>query len=157
MHHEHRASCGCGCGCGQEHGDAHMHAAHKTGTLTPAMEEFLHHLHHHHFLPVARFLVESSTEEDFCAVALAPVYLRSPDEGLDTVKETAALLLELEKMGYLTLDYDYPLDRYSYKEYKESKLYDYFCRTVAEGREQKGFLGDTPVLELGSIAPAEHN
>ena len=64
MHHEHGASCGCGCGCGQEHGDAHTHAAHKTGMLTPAMEEFLHHLHHHHFLPVARFLVESSTEED---------------------------------------------------------------------------------------------
>ena len=73
-------------------------------------------------------------------MALAPVYLRSPDEGLDTVKETAALLLELEEMGYLTLDYDYPLDRYSYKEYKESKLYDYFCRTVAGRKRTKGIF-----------------
>ncbi|MBE5056334.1 hypothetical protein INF37_10020 [Pseudoflavonifractor sp. DSM 107456] len=154
MHHD--GHCGCGhdhshththdCGCGYEHGPAQ-------GELTPAMEDFLHHLHHHHFLPVARFLVESSVEEDFCAVALAPVYLRAPDESMESVKETAAMLLELEKMGYLTLDYDYPLDRYSYKEYKESELYAYFCRTVAEGTGRAGFLGDRPVLELGSIAP----
>ena len=101
MHHD--GHCGCGhdhshththdCGCGHEHGPAQ-------GELTPAMEDFLHHLHHHRFLPVARFLVESSVEEDFCAVALAPVYLRAPDESMESVKETAAMLLELEKMRF---------------------------------------------------------
>ena len=74
-------------------------------------------------------------------------------KGNDVFMVNHDVLLELEKMGYLTLDYDYPLDRYSYKEYKESELYAYFCRTVAEGTGRAGFLGDRPVLELGSIAP----
>lgn len=157
--HEHHS---CGCGCHDHHHDHHdhhdcceHHHRNGEGELTPAMADFLRHLEHHHYLPVARFLVESSAEEEFCSVALAPVYLRSPDEDMACVKETGAMLLALEEMGYLTLDYDYPLAGYSYKEYNESKLYAYFCRTVAEGAEKNGFLGDTPVLELGSIAPAE--
>ena len=57
---------------------------------------------------MARFLIESSREDDFSSVALAPVYLRGPEESMEWVKETGAMLLELEKKGYLTLDYDYP-------------------------------------------------
>ena len=129
--HEHHS---CLCGRHDRHHDHHgCHDHHRRsgeGELTPAMAGFLHHLEHHHYLPVARFLVESSAEEEFCSVAL-------------------------EEMGYLTLDYDYPLAGYSYEEYNESKLYAYFCRTVAEGAGKNGFLGDTPVLELGSIAPVE--
>ena len=165
MHHEHDGHrCGCGhdhdhghhhhegCGCAHEH--PHHHGRHD-GALTPAMEDFLHLLSHHKYLPVARFLVESSKEEDFCSVALAPVFLRSPNEDLASVKMTASLLLDLEEMSYLTLDYDYPLDNYSYEEYKESELFAYFCRTVEEASHREGFLGDTPVLELGSIALVE--
>ena len=61
----------------------------------------------------------------------------------------------LEEKGYLTLDYDYPLEGYPYTEYRQSDLYAYFCRTIEEAKGRPGFLGDTPVLELGSIAPAE--
>lgn len=142
--HDHDAHCGCG----------HDHSHHHEG-LTEAQHAFLHELEHHHFLPVARFLAESTKEDDFSSVALAPVYLRAPDETMEWVKETGAMLLDLEAKGYLTLDYDVPLEGYPYKEYKESALYAYFCKTIEEGRERPGFLADTPVLELGSIAPAE--
>ncbi|NCE65412.1 hypothetical protein D1159_12695 [Pseudoflavonifractor sp. 524-17] len=149
----------CHCGCGHSHHDhTHSHGeecARPAGPLTPEMEEFLHHLRHHRFLPVARFLVESSVEEDFSAVALAPVYLRGPKENMDSVKETGAMLTALEEMGYLTLDYGYALSGYPYTEYRTSALYDYFQKTVEEAKRIPDFLGDTPVLELGSIAPAE--
>ena len=125
------------------------------GGLTEAQTAFLHELEHHHFLPVARFLIESSREDDFSSVALAPVYLRGPEESMEWVKETGAMLLELEEKGYLTLDYDYPLEGYPYTEYRQSDLYAYFCRTIEKAKGRPGFLGDTPVLELGSIAPAE--
>lgn len=143
--HEHDEHCGCGC----EHGH------HSNGPLTEAQEAFLHELAHHHYLPVARFLVESSVEDDFSSVALAPVYLRGPQETMEWVKETGAMLLELEEKGCLTLDYDYPLEGYPYAEYKESDLYAYFCKTIEEAKGRPGFLGDTPVLELGSIAPVD--
>ena len=155
--HDHDEHCGCGCGHdhNHDHNHAHNHAHRPGGPLTEAQEAFLHELAHHHFLPVARFLVESTAEDDFSSVALAPVYLRGPEETMEWVKETGAMLRELEERGYLTLDYDYPLEGYPYTEYRESALYAYFCKTIEEGRGRPGFLGDTPVLELGSIAPAE--
>lgn len=129
------------CGCGRHAG------------LTGPQADFMHHLEHHHFLPVARLLVESSREEDFSSVALAPVYLRAAEEEMSSIRETASLLLELEEKGLLTLDYDYPLDGYDYTEYKNSAIYAYFCETIEEGKVRPGFLGDIPYLELGSIAP----
>ena len=94
-------------------------------------------------------------EDDFSSVALSPVYLRGPEETMDQVKETGRMLLDLEERGWLTLDYGYPLEGYPYTEYRESALYALFQRTVKEAAGRPGFLGDTPVLELGSIAPAE--
>lgn len=147
-HHEH-----CPCGQTGEHSPSHREG--REGGLTQAQRAFLDELSHHHFLPVARFLVESTVEDDFSCVALAPVYLRGPEETMAWVKETGAMLLDLEEKGYLTLDYGDPLEGYAYQEYRDSQLYAYFCKTVEEGRGRPGFLGDTPVLELGSIAPVD--
>ena len=75
---------------------------------------------------------------------------------MEQVKETGKMLLDLEERGWITLDYGYPLEGYPYTEYRESALYALFRRTVEEAKGRPGFLGDTPVLELGSIAPAEN-
>ncbi len=145
-HHDH-----CGCGCGHDH---HHESHHRPqGDLNEAQAAFLEELEHHHYLPLARFVVESSKEEDFSSVALAPVFLRHPGETMEWVKETGAMLLDLEARGLITLDYDCPLEGYSYGEYKTSDLYAYFQKTIAEAAARPGFLGDTPILELGSIAP----
>lgn len=58
-------------------------------------------------------------------------------------------------MGLLTMDYDILLRGYGYEEYKDSALYAYFCKTVSEGAGKPGFLGDTPMLDLGSMALTE--
>lgn len=138
--------------CGHDH-------KHTQGTgdaapveVTENQKDFLHQLGHSRYLPVARFTVKDSREEDFAVTALAPVFIRSAADDMETVKEAGAFLQRLEALGLLTLDYDIPLDGYGYEEYKGSALYEYFRATVAEGASKPGFLGDTPVLELGSMA-----
>ncbi len=146
------------CGCGHDHDHDHTP---PTDALTAPFEvtenqkDFLHQLGHSHYLPVARFTMVDSRNEDFIATALAPVFLRSVGDDMETVKEVGAFLQRLEDMGLLTLDYDISLDGYGYEEYKESALYEYFRATVAEGATKPDFLGDTPMLDLGSIALTE--
>lgn len=144
----------CGCGCNHEH--PHQAAANAEPVeATESQKVFLHQLGHSHYLPVARFTVKDSREEDFVSTALAPVFLRSAADDMKTVKEAGAFLQKLEDLGLVTLDYDIPLSGYAYEEYKTSELYAYFCTTVAEGATRPNFLGNTPVLELGSIALTE--
>ena len=138
----------------------HDHHCHNNKPITPnevteAQKNFLHNLGHHHYFPVARFTLTDSREKDFISTALAPVFLSSANDDMKTVKETGAFLQSLEDCGLITLDYDIPLNGYGYEEYKTSSLYEYFCATVSEGASRGGFLGNTPVLELGSIALTE--
>ena len=148
MPHEH-----CGCGCGHDHEHHHHADVHAAPIeVTENQKDFLHQLSHHHYLPVARFTVTDSRKEDFASTALAPVFLGSADDDMETAKEAGAFLQELEDLGLVTLDYDIPLKGYEYAEYKASALYKYFCATVAEGATRPNFLGNTPVLDLGSIA-----
>jgi len=142
----------CDCGCNHEHKhDAHV----APGDVTDNQKDFLHQLSHTHYLPVARFTLTDSREEDFTATALAPVFMRSAADDMEMVKEAGVFLQRLEDMGLITLDYDIPLKGYSYDEYKESALYEYFCATVAEGSARPDFLGNTPLLDLGSMALTE--
>jgi hypothetical protein len=144
----------CGCNCGHEH--PHQ-AENHTGPIevTENQKDFLHRLSHSHYLPVARFTVTDSREEDFVSTALAPVFICSATDDMKTVKEAGVFLQGLEDLGLVTLDYDIPLNGYDYEEYKVSALYEYFRATVAEGASRPNFLGNTPVLELGSIALTE--
>ena len=144
----------CGCGCEHE-GHSHGEACAVPAEITQAQKNFLHTLGHHSFMPVARFTMKDSREDAFAATALAPVFLQSETDDMQAVKEVGAFLQELEDIGLITLDYDMPLDGYGYDEYKASALYKYFCATVAEGADRPGFLGNIPVLELGSIAMTE--
>lgn len=146
----------CGCGCCHDH--THTHTAKIPATpdqVTENQKDFLHQLHHRHYLPVARFTLTDSREPDFLSTALAPVFVRNVSDDIAAVKEAGAFLTKLEDMGMITLDYDLPLGSYGYEEYHDSAVYAYFCETVAEGAKKPGFLGDTPELELGSMALTE--
>ena len=74
---------------------------------------------------------------------------------MERVKQLGNELSQLEEMGLLTLDYDIPLQNYSYEEYQTSALYAYFTKTVAEAATLPDPTFDTPKLELGSIALTE--
>ena len=155
-HHEH--SCGCGCRHHREHdGGGQNRSASPAGGERPPLTEtqaaFLDYLSYYRCLPAARFVTASSREEEFAVVSLAPVFIQTRGDTMERVREMGTLLTSLEEGGYLSVDYDLPLSGYGYEEFKESELYAYFCRTVEEASRRKGFLGDLPVLELGSIAP----
>lgn len=146
----------CGCGCSHDHDHSQNPIVPATpDQVTENQKDFLHQLRHRHYLPVARFTLTDSHEPDFLSTALAPVFIRDAGNDMTTVKEAGAFLQKLEDMGLLTLDYDIPLSDYGYEEYKDSDLYAYFCKTVAEGAGKPGFFGDTPELDLGSMALTE--
>ena len=60
------------------------------------------------YLPVSRFIMSSSIEEEAWVESLAPVYINSIDDSMETVKEIRTVLSELEKKRLISLDYDLP-------------------------------------------------
>ncbi len=167
-HHKNGGGCVCGhehtheenCGCGHEHtheencgcGHTHAHLAPQEGSITEAQADVLLAIHQRGYLPIARFALCSSRNEDAYAVAMEPVYIADPKEDIDTVKANGELFAALEDLGLVTLDYDLHLDGYAYQEYEQSSLYAYFVETVKEASQKPGFVLDTPILELGSVA-----
>lgn len=150
-----------GC-CGHAHGESHEHGEEGCGgscgcqnkELVISQEEadFLMCLAQTPFLPVTRFIMTSTQSEHLANVALEPVLMSSPQETMETVKDTAQVLKSLEEMEMITLGYDMPLINGDYSIYESSDLYAYFVQTIEEGKNLPGALFDTPVLELGSIA-----
>ncbi len=143
MHGEH-----CGCGC------AHTEPIVPEG-LTRMQVDILLALAMRRYLPVACFSLAKEGVDGPNAIALDPVYLSSPDDSMELVKEIGAELVALEEGGLITLDYDLPLKGYPYEEYITSDLYALFVQTVKEATALPDHAYDTPVLELGCMALTE--
>ncbi len=167
---EHNHSHGCGCGSHSHHhehhgcchhshsGDKNCCGEHKHVTIKDISHlelNLLKHLLKCKFLPVARFIIKSSKEHDFTNVALSPVFIINTTDSMEEIKSVGVRLKNLESLGLITLDYDITLNGYDYLEYHNSNIYDYFKQTVNEAGGKDGFLGDTPTMECGSIAPSE--
>lgn len=174
-HHEHihGESCGCGhdhthdhthhdhahgedCDCGHDHSQHHQASDFNlfdNGVLNETAAAFMNLLETHRFLPCARFVVTSSAEPEFSNVALAPVFINDGTEDILFLRAIGNVMTALEHQGYISIDYDIPLEGFDYSYFKESNAYKLFEETVAEGREREGFLGDTATIEFGSIAP----
>jgi len=121
-------------------------------TLTESQAELLLALEKYHFLPVCRFAMASTKEDEAWVSALEPVYIVDETDDREQVQRTGMIFTALAEAGLITLDYDQPLGAYAYEEYKNSALYAQFAAFVAEGSRREGFLFDTPVLETGSAA-----
>jgi len=139
----------CGCGCEQK---KENNCQTKDYTLSADEKDFLAALNKQHYLPLSRFVITSSTNHDVYIIALAPVYISETSKDMQSVKAVGKILTGLEEKGLLSLDYHIPIEMYSYEEYQNSELYVYFVQTVNEAKNNVGFLGDTPNLELGSVA-----
>lgn len=164
--HDHRSECGCG-----DHGHAHRHAPgcgceghghdedsdgpnYENG-LSIAENNVLMALLERGGLPVARFTLTSSKEQEAYAVAMSPVYIADPGDSLETIKEYGAIYAGMEEKGLIELDYEFPLPGYPYREYHESWAWRHFVETAAEAK-QRGFTFDIPRLEMGGITMTEH-
>ncbi len=151
--HSHRHSGGC---C--------SHTSNLESDYTNSMESlqidskeksFLKELVKCSYLPVCRFIMSSSLDKGARIVSLAPVYINSIDDSMETVKATRNVLYELEEKGLISLDYDIPLQNYNYTQYKQSALFEFFKETVNEGKKNPSYLFDTAEIDLGSIALTE--
>lgn len=152
--HDHEGHHGPGCGCeGHEHGE-HEHGPDYENGLSIAENNVLMALLDRGGLPVAQFALTSTKEQEAYAVAMGPVYIVSPDDSLETIREYGALFAEMEHKGLIDLDYDYPLPGYAYQEYHTSSAWSHFLETAAEAKT-RGFTFDTPNLELGGITLTE--
>ena len=148
-HHAHGENCGCGC---DHHEQQRDYPIFQEGALNEAAAGVMHLLQTHKFLPCARFVVKSSVEPDFMNVALAPVFIDSGEEEVMVLRAMGEVLLGLEHHGYVSIDYDIPLNNFDYSYFKESKAYKLFVQTVAEAKGKPGFLGDIADIEYGSMA-----
>lgn len=154
QHHIHEEDCGCG--HSHEHGghcsSGHIHPVQG---LSEDQADALAAIYQRGYLPVARFSLRSSKNDEAFAVAMEPVYIADPAEEQSSVRENGSLFSSLEEAGLITLDYDMPLKGYPYREYLESHLYAGFLKAVREAGERPEFVFDTPCLELGSMALTE--
>ncbi len=165
-HHAHQHTHGEGCGCGGhhgEHGHAHQHAHDDfeetvvivSAPATPEQLDFLRNFERVAPLPVAKYIVKSSKEHSFESVALRDVCLRSAEDSIPLIKETAAFLQGLAASNLIAIDYDAPLSEESYAHFYSADSFLLFEETVAHGAEQETFLGDIAALEAGSIRLTE--
>ncbi len=144
-HHDHADCCSHGSCCG--------HDQPRTIELSRQACDFLLTLAQIPFLPLARFLMTSTKSAHLESVALAPVYLIDGTETVAQVRERGDMLLHLEELGLITLDYDEPLQGFDYGLYQNSAVFRALEELIQEGLQRKEFLFDRPVLERGSIAP----
>ncbi len=152
--HEH-GGCGCG-GHGHHHHGEDSYAERKaeivSAPATAAQRDFLRNFAPIAPLPIANYLVKSSKEDAFENIALRDVCLRSAEDSVETIKETAAFLQALEASNLIAIDYDTPLADESYAHYAHSASFLLLQDTVAQGAAQNNFLGDIADLEKGCIA-----
>ena len=168
---------GTTCGCGQHHDNHHHHEHHDhrnhehhhgcgcaaqkpsfEGTisgLSGEEKEMLSLVYQFGQLPVTRFVLKNSREDDIISIALSPVAIEETDDSMQRVKARGAVLTSLSDKGLIVLDYDTPLPGYDYDGYKNSELFAYFKQTVAQAQGQSGFLFDTAGLEMGTMAVTE--
>jgi len=138
-HHSHNHDCCC-----------HSHE-HKEVTLNDVEKSFLKNLAERNCLPISRFVMSSTTQEEARFVALSPVHIIALDDSMEAVKKIGAMLSGLEENQLITLDYDIPIRGYEYELYKNSELFLYFKETIKEGATKDKFLCDTAEIELGSM------
>ena len=164
--HDHNHNCGChGHEHDHEHGHEHGHEhcgcrqhmpyLDENVALTAAETELLSLLGEFRYLPVTRFVLRSSADEQIQATALAPVTIETLSDSMDAVRARGARFQSLEDAGLITLDYDLPMTGFDYGGYRESELFRYFERTVQQGSRLPGAQFDIAALEEGSMALTE--
>ncbi len=154
-HHDEHNHDTCGCGCGSHSHEQKPPVPVFLKDVSELETEFLTHLMTHRFLPVAQYVVKSTKESAFESIALTPVHMQHVSQTMEEVRAMGAMLTRLSDLGWITLDFDLPLTNYPYEEYHKADLFAYFQQTVEEAKAHAHFLGDTAVLECGSIAPTE--
>ena len=96
------------------------------------------------FLPVVRFSLRRFGTPAQTGDSLAPAFLQSPADSLETIQHTAQIIQRLEQMNLISIKYTEPLGHFNYAEYVNSCAFTEFCSAAS------GFT--VPEIEYGSMA-----
>lgn len=140
-----------GCSC-PEHNLASATENLKKSNLTPQEQSFLLKLSHHKYLPISKFILSSTKNEEAYFTALAPVYLEKSEDSILDVKARVVMLKNLAQQQLISLDYGITISNYDYNKHLESNAYKYFIDTVSAAKNNQNFICDTASIEYGSIA-----
>ena len=100
--------------------------------------------------PIARFELHSSKEPTFRSIVLNHVKITEPGDSMELVKARGALLADLARRGIIHLCYTLRVTaRSDFEIYYQSDIYRILCQMAEEGRQQPGFLLDTPYIRRG--------
>ncbi len=122
--------------------------------LNDREREFLSYLVAHQFLPMVQFVMLSSENPEFKKVSLSPAYIEDVTDTFEKIQTTGTMLDKLESEGFLSLDFNVPLQNCEYEEYYNSEVFAFYKNMINEiSSNQAAFVGDTATIEKGSMAP----
>ncbi len=114
---------------------------------------FLSYLVAHQYLPVVQFVMLSSENPVFRKVSLSPAYIEDVSDSFEKIQMMGTMLDKLESDGFITLDFDIPLQNCDYTEYYNSDIFAFYKNMISEiSSNQVAFMGDTATIEKGSMA-----
>lgn len=103
-------------------------------------------------MPIARFELISSLDEELLSVALNDVVLLDPEDTMEEVKDRAAQIARFREKGLLTVRYDMRIaDGDLFAMYENSNLFNELWVLAQQGRGKEGFLFDDAQVRMGLI------
>ena len=103
-------------------------------------------------MPIARFELVSSLDEELLSVALNDVVLLDPEDTMEEVKERAAQIARFREKGLLTTRYDMQIANGDLAAmYEDSNLFNELWVLAQQGRGKEGFLFDDARVRMGLI------
>lgn len=103
-------------------------------------------------MPVARFELVSSLDDELVSVALNDVVLLDPEDTMEEVKDRAAQLARFREKGLLYTRYDFHVaDGDLFAMYEDSNLFNELWVLAQQGRGKEGFLFDNARVRMGLI------
>ena len=103
-------------------------------------------------MPIARFELTSTLDEELLSVALDDVVLLDPEDTMEEVKERAAQIARFREKGLLTTRYDMQIANGDLAAmYEDSNLFNELWVLAQQGRGKEGFLFDDARVRMGLI------
>ena len=117
------------------------------------IREVPRYLRQHPLMPIARFELVSSLDDELLSVALNDVVLLDPEDTMEEVKDRAAQIARFREKGLLTTRYDMRVaDGDLTAMYENSNLFNELWVLAQQGRGKEGFLFDNARVRMGLIA-----
>ena len=102
--------------------------------------------------PIVRLELRNSQERSLISTALNHVYLQTPADTMEQVKQRSAVLQTLCDKGLIAFDYKVFITiKSDYTIYYESDIFALLTQLVEEGKQKPDYLFDIPYIKRGKI------